>query len=193
MVMHLLRCLWFFQALFDISVHVSHIPGVHNCVADMLSRNQVPKFLQLYPQSSPAPPSIPPLLIQIVSPRQLECCSKPTRESICLFLAFLLPSHVATWGRICCNLSGKDGPPCSLYPTEYLKTWETWMVLPLFREPVGHPGADIPPGWPGDSESTKGHLVGPALESHLGGAFKLVTLPCAPVSKKVALPVRWTA
>jgi len=44
MVMHLLRCLWFFQAIFDISIHVSHIPGVQNCAADMLSRNQLTKF-----------------------------------------------------------------------------------------------------------------------------------------------------
>ena len=52
MVMHLLRCLWFFQALFDISIHVSHIPGMQNTAADLLSRNQMKKFLQLYPQSS---------------------------------------------------------------------------------------------------------------------------------------------
>jgi len=68
MVMHLLRCLWFFHALFDISIHVSHIPGVQNCATDMLSRNQIPKFLQ----SLPVPDFIPSSLIQIVSPRQLD-------------------------------------------------------------------------------------------------------------------------
>lgn len=75
MVMHLLRCLWFFQALFDISIHVSHIPGVQNSAADMLSRNQQVQFLQLYPQSSPLPGYIPPPLIQIISPRQLDWTS----------------------------------------------------------------------------------------------------------------------
>ena len=44
MVMHLLRCLWFFQALFNISIHLSHIPGAQNRAADyatdLLSRNQ---------------------------------------------------------------------------------------------------------------------------------------------------------
>jgi len=94
MVMHLLRCLWFFQALFDISIHVSHIPGVQNCAADMLSRNQVPKFLQLYPQSSPAPTSIPPSLIQIVSPRQLDWTSPEFLQAFRESVNMIKPSSI---------------------------------------------------------------------------------------------------
>jgi len=30
MVMHLLRCLWFFSAFFEINISVSHVPGVLN-------------------------------------------------------------------------------------------------------------------------------------------------------------------
>ena len=40
-VMHLLRCLWFFTAVFDISIVAEHIAGATNCAADMLSRNNM--------------------------------------------------------------------------------------------------------------------------------------------------------
>ena len=39
MVMHLLRCLWFFTAFFDMQIMATHIPGAANNSADMLSRN----------------------------------------------------------------------------------------------------------------------------------------------------------
>ena len=41
LVMHLLRCLWFFTAYLDISITASHLPGVLNTSADVLSRNQM--------------------------------------------------------------------------------------------------------------------------------------------------------
>ena len=75
MVMHLQRCLWFFQALFNISIRVSHIPGVLNISADMLSRNQTEKFLLLYPQSSRMPVPIPSPLLQMVSLHKLNWTS----------------------------------------------------------------------------------------------------------------------
>ena len=48
--MHLLRCLWFFVAFFDICISAEHIAGVTNCVADMLSRNNVTNFLLIRPR-----------------------------------------------------------------------------------------------------------------------------------------------
>ena len=39
--MHLLRCLWFFVAYFDITISATHLPGVTNVTADHLSRNNV--------------------------------------------------------------------------------------------------------------------------------------------------------
>ena len=39
MVMHLLRCLLFFQAFFNLNIVASHIPGVLNTAPDMISRN----------------------------------------------------------------------------------------------------------------------------------------------------------
>jgi len=52
MVMHLLRCLWFFTVVFDIHITASHIPGVMNTSADLLSRNQLKKFLLMHPKAS---------------------------------------------------------------------------------------------------------------------------------------------
>ncbi len=59
LAMHLLRCLWFFAARFDILVDATHIAGVLNCTADQLSRNLLDKFFHSrlsyirphYPQS----------------------------------------------------------------------------------------------------------------------------------------------
>ena len=39
-VMHLIRCLWFFTAVFDIRITATHIAGKTNNAADVLSRNQ---------------------------------------------------------------------------------------------------------------------------------------------------------
>ena len=40
MVMHLLRCLWFIAASFDIHITATHLPDIHYNAADMLSRDQ---------------------------------------------------------------------------------------------------------------------------------------------------------
>ena len=42
--MHLLRCLWFFCAYFNITLTASHIPGAANTLADQLSRNHMVDF-----------------------------------------------------------------------------------------------------------------------------------------------------
>ena len=49
MVMHLLRSLWFFTAVFDIEITASHISGVQNAAANLLSRNQLERFLAMNP------------------------------------------------------------------------------------------------------------------------------------------------
>lgn len=46
LVMHLLCCLWFFTAIFDIDVTATHIAGMNNDEADLLSRNHIRQFLQ---------------------------------------------------------------------------------------------------------------------------------------------------
>jgi len=61
-IMHLLQCLWFFSAYFDIRVTASHIPGVVNIAADQLSRSKSGEFLQTHPDISTVPVTIPTLL-----------------------------------------------------------------------------------------------------------------------------------
>ena len=74
-VMHLLRCLWFFSALFDINISASHIPGMFNTAADKISRNQSKAFLRSNPDAARTPVLMPTLLLKIISPRRLNWTS----------------------------------------------------------------------------------------------------------------------
>ena len=65
--MHLLRTLWFFVAHFDVSINIEHVPGIHNGVADTLSRNDTQQFFLLNPQADLLPTPIPQELQQILS------------------------------------------------------------------------------------------------------------------------------
>lgn len=67
LVMHLLRTLWFFVAHFDVSINIEHVPGIHNGVADTLSRNNTQQFFLLNPQADLLPTPIPQELQQILS------------------------------------------------------------------------------------------------------------------------------
>ena len=58
-VMHSLRVLWFFIVHYDIELLPKHIPGVANCSADHLSRDNMKCFVSLNPQ---APATVYPLL-----------------------------------------------------------------------------------------------------------------------------------
>ena len=80
LVMHLLRCLWFFVAFYDINIVAEHIAGKTNQVADMLSRNQANQFLSLYPQVSRLPTLLPTPLLLIVSPQKLDWTSQSFRQ-----------------------------------------------------------------------------------------------------------------
>ena len=73
--MHLLRCLWFFTAIFDIQIIVKHIPGVTNISADMLSRNQMMQFFAAHPQASRIPTPLRSSLLHIASPSKLDWTS----------------------------------------------------------------------------------------------------------------------
>ena len=75
MVMHLLRCLWFFTAFFNIGVTATHIRGVNNSSADMLSRNQAERYLLTNPQASRTPTPLPTPLLLIVSPSKSDWTS----------------------------------------------------------------------------------------------------------------------
>ena len=74
-VMHLLRCLCFFTAHYDIHITITHLPGVQNTAADLLSRNKLQQFFILHPIASRLPTPIPLCLARIISPRQLDWTS----------------------------------------------------------------------------------------------------------------------
>ena len=67
LVMHLLRCLWFFTAHYDIALQCEHIAGVKNCAADQLSRYNMHAFFHFNPQASLLPTPLPPELLEIVA------------------------------------------------------------------------------------------------------------------------------
>ena len=82
MVMHLLRNLWFFTAVFDIEITASHIPGVQNTAADLLSRNQLERFLVMNPLASKKPTPIGPLLAVLISPTQPDWTSASFQHNV---------------------------------------------------------------------------------------------------------------
>lgn len=72
MVMYLLRCLWFFTAVFDIHITEAHISGKTNNATDMLSRNQVVKFLEAHTVIPAFPTLLPPSVLYLVSLQKLD-------------------------------------------------------------------------------------------------------------------------
>ena len=59
LLMHLLRLLYFFMAAHSIQLTANHIPGVHNTIADSLSRNFMQVFRQLLPAAHPTATEVP--------------------------------------------------------------------------------------------------------------------------------------
>ena len=61
-VMHLLRCLFFIRAHFNISVRAVYVPGAQNGWADAISRNRLSNFFAHIPgaigRRQPIPPSL---------------------------------------------------------------------------------------------------------------------------------------
>ena len=66
LLMHLLRCLHFFLARFDISLVAKHIAGVHNTAADALSRDKLVSFFQCVPQANQLPTPVPLPLMEML-------------------------------------------------------------------------------------------------------------------------------
>ena len=69
-IMHLIRCLFFVLAAWDISLHACHIPGVLNTVADAISRNNIPLLFSKVPDAHLCPTLIPGELVDLLLTRQ---------------------------------------------------------------------------------------------------------------------------
>ena len=62
LIMHLLRCLHFICAFIEIDLHVEHIKGADNIIADAVSRNLLQVLHKEAPYLDPLPVVIPPAL-----------------------------------------------------------------------------------------------------------------------------------
>ena len=57
-MMHLLRCLFFLEACCQFELVASHVPGIHNGLADDLSRNRLSSFFLKVPQACKEPTAV---------------------------------------------------------------------------------------------------------------------------------------
>ncbi len=65
-LMHLLRCLFFFEAYYKLHITASHIPGTANTFADNLSRNRLSLFLSQAPYMSRNPAPLPLMALDLL-------------------------------------------------------------------------------------------------------------------------------
>lgn len=91
MMLHLLRCLFFFCAHYDIQLRAQHLSGVHNSVADAVSRNHLQVFRELHPLAAPRPTPIPPALWEMLVVRRPDWLSAAWRELLQSSLSAALP------------------------------------------------------------------------------------------------------
>ena len=61
---HMLRCLFFLEAKWDMRLTAVHVPGVENGIADAVSRNNLDVFFHLLPQANPTPEGYPRGLVE---------------------------------------------------------------------------------------------------------------------------------
>lgn len=61
---HMLRCLFFLEAKFNLRLAAKHVAGVENGGADALSRNKLETFFDLFPQASRVPSPVPAGLVE---------------------------------------------------------------------------------------------------------------------------------
>ena len=69
-MMHLIRCLFFVLATWDISLYACHIPGVLNIVADAISRDNIPLLFSKVPDADRNAVPIPADLVQLLLTHQ---------------------------------------------------------------------------------------------------------------------------
>ena len=82
LLMHLLRLLYFFMAAHSIQLTANHIPGVHNTIADSLSRNFMQVFRQLLPAAHPTATEVPDELQHLLVTDHEIWLSPSWRESL---------------------------------------------------------------------------------------------------------------
>ena len=88
-MMHLIRCLFFVLAAWDISLYACHIPGVLNTVADAISRDNIPLLFSKVPDADPLPVPVPTNLVKLLMTLQPDWTLPSWRQLFesCLRLA----------------------------------------------------------------------------------------------------------
>ena len=74
-LMHLLRCLFFFEAYYNIHITASHIPGHTNVLADDLSRNRLSSFFTQAPHMHKLPAPLPLMGLDLLLDIELDWSS----------------------------------------------------------------------------------------------------------------------
>ena len=63
-MIHLLRTLFFYVAIYKFHFSAEHIPGIRNTVADALSRNDITSFSRIFSQVVPV--EVPAVVLDVV-------------------------------------------------------------------------------------------------------------------------------
>ena len=84
---HMLRTLFFVEAHFQLQLKAQHIPGSHNTLADLLSRNQVAKFRTLVPSADIFPLCVPLSLLQWLLDLTMDWTSEPWTQLFSTFVS----------------------------------------------------------------------------------------------------------
>ena len=93
-MLHFMRCLHFFCAHFDVKLRATHIPGVLNDIADVISRNHMQIFRRLRPSALLNPTPIPSPLWQMLVPQTPDWLSPTWRALLKTSLeGVLLQAH----------------------------------------------------------------------------------------------------
>ena len=71
-IMHLLRCLFFIRARFQVELWAVHVPGVENSLADAISCNNLSLLFSQIPDLPREPSPIPPTLVSLLLSQHLN-------------------------------------------------------------------------------------------------------------------------
>ena len=92
LLVHLLRCLFFFEAHFRFEHRAQHISGKLNTAADALSRDRLTEFFSIFPQANQQPSVLPSSLVDLLLDGSLSWTSPRWRE---LFATILLAGSLS--------------------------------------------------------------------------------------------------
>ena len=94
LLMHMLRCLFFYAAYYAFMISASHIPGKDNTGADAISWNKADQICSDYPLANHQPSPLNPTLVALViTHRPPDWTSKGGKQLFAASLRKALPSQ----------------------------------------------------------------------------------------------------